>query len=557
MQKIRTKLMVLLMGMVMLAAGMLLSGIINVTSVSAAPDETAVCEHEYGDGVVHEPTCTAEGYTEYICTLCGASYKDEFTDRAEHTYSEVVVEPTCTHEGYTTHFCTVCGYEYTDGYTAATGHTYQDTTTLPTCTEPGYSTHTCLACGYSYSDARTQPLGHSYETEVLAPTCTAGGYTTYTCTVCEYSYRGDETAATGHAYAANTVNPTCTMYGYTEHVCANCADRYVTNYVKAPGHDYETEVVEATEDCIGYTKHICKNCKYSYVSDFVTSGDNGYIGGGEHTHEYVFEMEKDDEGKCLIITYLCECGAEYGGKLEILFTDTEENVRQMQPDEHGVVDYSGLTGEYIVTISAETGELLAYFEITTSADMPEEHVHTFVFETENNAEERYFTIRYACACGEKYTGTIYISYSSGAGEVGTLTSNEDGIVDYSMMEGTYHITIETESEILGEFELVVTTEPEEPETPGEGEQEEPEQPEDGDGGKEEKPEEPEQPEEPETPGTGEEETPGVGDENAQQEDEPAGGSAMAIVLPVLLVVLAAFGVTLVIAIKKKNKKDKN
>ena len=121
MQKIRTKLMVLLMGMVMLAAGMLLTGIINVTSVSAAPDETAVCEHEYGDGVVHEPTCTAEGYTEYICTLCGASYKDEFTDRAEHTYSEVVVEPTCTHEGYTTHFCTVCGYEYTDGYTAATG----------------------------------------------------------------------------------------------------------------------------------------------------------------------------------------------------------------------------------------------------------------------------------------------------------------------------------------------------------------------------------------------------------------------------------------------------
>ena len=142
-----------------------------------------------------------------------------------------------------------------------------------------------------------------------------------------------------------------------------------------------------------------------------------------------------------------------------------------------------MTGEYIVTISAETGELLAYFEITTSADMPEEHVHTFVFETENNAEERYFTIRYACACGEKYTGTIYISYSSEAGEVGTLTSNEDGIVDYSMMEGTYHIAIETESEILGEFELVVTTEPEEPETPGEGEQEEPEQPEDGDGGK--------------------------------------------------------------------------
>lgn len=173
MTKLKTKLWVLLAGAAVFSAAFLFAGFMGAEPVSA--EET--CQHEYGEGIVHVPTCTAEGYTEYICTLCGESYRDNYTERAEHTYSEVVIEPTCTHEGYTTHFCTVCGYEYTDSYTAATGHTYQETTTLPTCTEEGYTTHTCLECGYSFNDTYVAALGHSYETEVIAPTCTEDGYT--------------------------------------------------------------------------------------------------------------------------------------------------------------------------------------------------------------------------------------------------------------------------------------------------------------------------------------------------------------------------------------------
>lgn len=447
MTKLKNKLWIFLAGAVVFSAAFLFAGFTGAESVLA--EET--CRHEYGDGIVHAPICTAEGYTEYICTLCGESYKDDFTDRAEHAYSEVVIEPTCTHEGYTTHFCTVCGYEYTDSYTPATGHTYQEATVLPTCTEEGYTAHTCLECGYSFNDTYVAALGHSYETEVFAPTCTEDGYTVYTCTVCEYSYIGDETEATGHAYALNTVEATCVTYGYTEHTCANCSDRFVTEYIAALGHDYEDEVIPAEDGKIGYTKHTCRRCDYSYLSDFVTSGDDGYIGDEEHAHAYIFQMENDEEGQRLNISYLCECGKAYDGEMVILFTDAEGIGTVLQTDENGYADYSALNGTYRVTITDAEGELLADFELTNGE--AEGHVHAYVFESEDNAEERYFTIRYACECGEAYPGTLYISYTAENGETGTLAASEEGVVDYSMLEGASHIRIETETEVLYELDL--------------------------------------------------------------------------------------------------------
>jgi hypothetical protein len=51
---------------------------------------TPPCEHEYGEGVVTDPTCTEEGYTTYTCTICGGSYKDNETEATGHTYVDGV-----------------------------------------------------------------------------------------------------------------------------------------------------------------------------------------------------------------------------------------------------------------------------------------------------------------------------------------------------------------------------------------------------------------------------------------------------------------------------------
>ena len=51
--------------------------------------------HTYQSMIIM-PTCTEQGYTIYTCTVCGDSYKDNYTDITEHTYSGAE--------------CTVCGY---------------------------------------------------------------------------------------------------------------------------------------------------------------------------------------------------------------------------------------------------------------------------------------------------------------------------------------------------------------------------------------------------------------------------------------------------------------
>ena len=168
---------------------------------------------------------------------------------------------------------------------------------------------------------------------------------------------------------------------------------------------------------------------------------------------------KDLIRKCLRISYICECGDVYDGTLQILCTDAEGIGTVLQTDENGCADYSAMTGYYRVTITNAEGELLADFELT-NGEM-EEHVHAYVFGLEDNAEERYFTFRYACECGEAYPGVLYISYTAEDGETGTLTASEDGIVDYSMLEGTSHIRIETETEVLYELDLSAVQPPDE------------------------------------------------------------------------------------------------
>ncbi|UKI14077.1 MAG: hypothetical protein L6V85_08195 [Clostridiales bacterium] len=61
--------------------------------------EAIPCEHEYIEQI-YDATCTEKGYTEYVCELCGESYKDNFTDVKAHNYSETKTEPTCTKRLY-------------------------------------------------------------------------------------------------------------------------------------------------------------------------------------------------------------------------------------------------------------------------------------------------------------------------------------------------------------------------------------------------------------------------------------------------------------------------
>ena len=58
-------------------------------------------------------------------TFCFASCEKDEEGTHEHQFEETVVPPSCT-DGYTLHVCSICGYSYTDRYTEGNGHSFTD-----------------------------------------------------------------------------------------------------------------------------------------------------------------------------------------------------------------------------------------------------------------------------------------------------------------------------------------------------------------------------------------------------------------------------------------------
>ena len=201
--------------------------------------EAIECAHTDTETVAAvEATCIKDGCTAYeICSSCGeALTQGEVIPATGHAYTDTVVEPTCTQDGYTTHVCSVCGDSYTDSAVSKTGHSYIDTVTPATCTESGYTTHVCSVCSDTYSDSEVPATGHAYTDTVVEPTCTQDGYTTHICAVCGDSYKDSVVSKTSHTYIDKVTPATCTLDGYTAHACSACGESYTDSVVKALGH---------------------------------------------------------------------------------------------------------------------------------------------------------------------------------------------------------------------------------------------------------------------------------------------------------------------------------
>ena len=69
------------------------------------------------------------------------------------------VQPTCTEQGCTEYKCSQCGETKKDDYISATGHSYKTTTQPATCTEKGEVKYTCEICGFEYTEEGEYPAG--------------------------------------------------------------------------------------------------------------------------------------------------------------------------------------------------------------------------------------------------------------------------------------------------------------------------------------------------------------------------------------------------------------
>ena len=99
-----------------------------------------------------QPILTEDGLvTWYVAdgdevTLCRVNpYRLADTPALAHTYEAVVTDPTCTADGYTTYTCSVCGDSYVEDATAAIGHTEGDPVVTTTDTKITYAYY-CTVC---------------------------------------------------------------------------------------------------------------------------------------------------------------------------------------------------------------------------------------------------------------------------------------------------------------------------------------------------------------------------------------------------------------------------
>lgn len=91
-------------------------------------------------------------------------------ENCPHSFSKNTVAPTCTDNGYTTKVCTICGYTENINATPANGHNYVTTVVAPTYTAAGYTLHKCSVCGYSYTDNPVPALVAPTPAPAPAPT---------------------------------------------------------------------------------------------------------------------------------------------------------------------------------------------------------------------------------------------------------------------------------------------------------------------------------------------------------------------------------------------------
>lgn len=187
----------------------------------------AACAHRFGEWqVTVAATCTKDGVSRRICSICGA-VEEKSVPATGHKFGEwtVTKAATCTESGISTRKCSVCGTEETM-IVPSLGHSMTATAgKAATCTEAGNSAYwTCSRCHKFFSDAAGKTeiakdswviaaLGHDEATRAaVAATCYASGHEADTyCKRCGIVITAGATIpATGkHTY----VNGVCTVCG--------------------------------------------------------------------------------------------------------------------------------------------------------------------------------------------------------------------------------------------------------------------------------------------------------------------------------------------------------
>lgn len=227
-------------------------------------DVCAICGEQGEKHVInatgHSVNATVEGDNK--CAICGeeievttdetAEIEEEDDSKQEscangHNYEKKIVEATCTADGYTTEVCSVCGDMKNKVVVAAKGHSYVVSKVEATCTEDGSESNICSVCGEG-TTTKIPLLGHEFTTEHTDPTCTTDGMDSVICRRCG---AGSVTSipAKGHSAGSAVSNGMGNGHSY---LCASCGA-----VMRTESHSYPT-------DALGNVTGYCTVCGEGY-----------------------------------------------------------------------------------------------------------------------------------------------------------------------------------------------------------------------------------------------------------------------------------------------------
>lgn len=208
----------------------------------------AACAHRFGEWqVTVAATCTKDGVSRRICSICGA-VEEKSVPATGHNFGAwtVTKAATCTEDGSRTRTCSVCGAVETETIKAL-GHSLTTVAVkAATCTEPGNSAYwSCSRCHKYFSDAAGKTeiakdswiinaLGHDVGTRgAVAATCYISGHEADTyCKRC------------GIVLTAGATIPATGKHTYVDGVCTTCGTRNPAGGIK--GDDLKVDSKDNT-----------------------------------------------------------------------------------------------------------------------------------------------------------------------------------------------------------------------------------------------------------------------------------------------------------------------
>ena len=207
------------------------------------------CSHNYIEKVV-APTCVTEGYTIYVCDLCGESYIDKYVDKLGHSFTNYVPDKnaTCEKDGTKTAKCDRC--DATDTITdegSKLGHSFTNYVSdkNATCEKDGTKTAKCDRCDATDTIIdEDSKLGHSFTNYVSDKnaTCEEDGTKTAKCDRCDATDTIiDEGSKLGHSFTnyVSDKNATCEEDGTKTAKCDRCdATDTIIDEDSKLGHKY-------------------------------------------------------------------------------------------------------------------------------------------------------------------------------------------------------------------------------------------------------------------------------------------------------------------------------